>query len=69
VRQFAAQLPDGLLLVIGSLRSGFSLSQSLESLVRESPEPLAAEVGRRSPSIASARTFPRRSTARPAEPE
>jgi tight adherence protein B len=45
-RQFAEQLPDGLQLVIGSLRSGFSLSQSLESLVRESPEPLAAEVGR-----------------------
>jgi tight adherence protein B len=45
-RQFTEQLPDGLQLVIGSLRSGFSLSQSLESLVREAPEPLAAEFGR-----------------------
>jgi Flp pilus assembly protein TadB len=45
-RQFADQLPDGLQLVIGSLRSGFSLSQALESLVRESPDPLAAEFGR-----------------------
>jgi tight adherence protein B len=45
-RQFTEQLPDGLQLVIGSLRSGFSLSQALESLVRESPEPLAAEFGR-----------------------
>jgi tight adherence protein B len=45
-RLFTEQLPDGLQLVIGSLRSGFSLSQALESLVRESPEPLAAEFGR-----------------------
>lgn len=45
-RSFTEQLPDGLQLVIGSLRSGFSLSQALESLVRESPEPLAAEFGR-----------------------
>ncbi len=45
-RQFAEQLPDGLQLVIGSLRSGFSLNQALESLVREAPEPLAAEFGR-----------------------
>jgi Flp pilus assembly protein TadB len=45
-RQFAEQLPDGLQLVIGSLRSGFSLSSALESLVRESPDPLAAEFGR-----------------------
>jgi tight adherence protein B len=45
-RQFAEQLPDGLQLVIGSLRSGFSLSQALDSLVREAPETLAAEFGR-----------------------
>lgn len=44
--QFAEQLPDALQLVIGSLKSGFSLSQALESLVRESPEPVAAEFGR-----------------------
>jgi Flp pilus assembly protein TadB/Mg-chelatase subunit ChlD len=43
---FAEQLPDALQLVIGSLRSGFSLQQSLESLVRESPDPVAAEFGR-----------------------
>ncbi|HEY7224253.1 MAG TPA: type II secretion system F family protein [Micromonosporaceae bacterium] len=45
-RSFTEQLPDGLQLVIGSLRAGFSLGQALESLVRESPEPLAAEFGR-----------------------
>jgi tight adherence protein B len=45
-RQFAEQLPDALQLVIGSLRSGFSLSQALESLVRESPQPVGAEFGR-----------------------
>jgi tight adherence protein B len=46
VEGFADQLPDGLQLVIGSLRSGFSLPQALDSLVRESPEPLASEFGR-----------------------
>jgi Flp pilus assembly protein TadB len=45
-RLFAEQLPDGLQLIIGSLRSGFSLSQALESLVREGPQPVAAEFGR-----------------------
>ncbi len=43
---FSEQLPDALQLVIGSLRSGFSLPQALESLVRESPEPVASEFGR-----------------------
>jgi tight adherence protein B len=43
---FAEQLPDGLQLVIGSLRSGFSLPQALDAMVRESPEPLGAEFGR-----------------------
>lgn len=43
---FAEQLPDGLQLLVGSLRSGFSLPQALDSLVRESPEPLAQEFGR-----------------------
>jgi tight adherence protein B len=46
VEAFAEQLPDGLQLVIGSLRSGFSLPQALDALVRESPEPLASEFGR-----------------------
>jgi len=45
-RLFADQLPDALQLVIGSLRSGFSLQQSLESLVREAPDPVSAEFGR-----------------------
>jgi tight adherence protein B len=45
-RVFAEQLPDALQLVIGSLKSGFSLPQALESLVRESPDPVAAEFGR-----------------------
>jgi Flp pilus assembly protein TadB len=44
--QFADQLPDALQLVIGSLRSGFSLQHSLDSLVRESVDPIAAEFGR-----------------------
>jgi Flp pilus assembly protein TadB len=32
--------------VIGSMRSGFSLPQALDSLVRESPDPVATEFGR-----------------------
>jgi tight adherence protein B len=43
---FAEQLPDALQLVIGSLRAGFSLPQSLDVLVREAPEPVASEFGR-----------------------
>jgi tight adherence protein B len=43
---FAEQLPDALQLVIGSLKAGFSLPQAFESLVRESPEPVAIEFGR-----------------------
>lgn len=43
---FAEQLPEGLQLVVGSLRSGFSLPQALDSLVRESPAPLSQEFGR-----------------------
>lgn len=43
---FAEQLPDGLQLVIGSLRSGFSLPQALDAMVRESPAPLSEEFGR-----------------------
>jgi Flp pilus assembly protein TadB len=44
--QFAQQLPDALQLVIGSLKAGFSLPQSLDVLVREAPEPVASEFGR-----------------------
>jgi Flp pilus assembly protein TadB len=43
---FNDQLPDALQLVIGSLKAGFSLPQALDSLVREAPEPVAAEIGR-----------------------
>jgi tight adherence protein B len=43
---FAEQLPDALQLVIGALRSGFSLPQALDAVVRESPEPVGAEFGR-----------------------
>jgi tight adherence protein B len=45
-RAFAAQLPDALHLVVGSLRSGFSLPQSIDALVREGRDPVAFEFGR-----------------------
>jgi tight adherence protein B len=45
-RVFAMQLPDALQLVVGSLRSGFSLTQSLESMIRELPDPLSTEFAR-----------------------
>jgi tight adherence protein B len=44
--QFTEQLPDALQLVIGSLRSGFSLPQAFDSLAREAQEPVASEFGR-----------------------
>jgi tight adherence protein B len=45
-RKFAEQLPDALQLVVGSLRSGFSLLQSIDALVREGADPVAGELGR-----------------------
>jgi tight adherence protein B len=45
-RAFAAQLPDALHLVVGSLRSGFSLPQAIDALVREGSDPVASEFGR-----------------------
>ncbi|OJF11973.1 hypothetical protein BG844_23235 [Couchioplanes caeruleus subsp. caeruleus] len=45
-RAFADQLPDALQLLVGSLRSGFSLPQSLDALVRDGAEPIAEELGR-----------------------
>nr|WP_275955196.1 type II secretion system F family protein [Planomonospora venezuelensis] len=45
-RRFAEQLPDALQLVVGSLRSGFSLGQALAALVRESAEPVSTEFGK-----------------------
>jgi len=46
VEAFAALLPDALQLVIGSLRSGFSLSQAVDAMAREMPEPVSTEFGR-----------------------
>lgn len=46
IKAFAEQLPDALQLVIGSLRSGFSLAQALAALVRESRDPISTEIGR-----------------------
>lgn len=43
---FADQLPDVLQLVAGSLRAGFSLPQSLDSVVRENTQPSAGEISR-----------------------
>ncbi|GAB1640779.1 hypothetical protein KRMM14A1259_12020 [Krasilnikovia sp. MM14-A1259] len=45
-RSFANQLPDALQLLVGSLRSGFSLPQALDALVRDGGEPIAGELGR-----------------------
>ncbi len=45
-QRFAEQLPDALQLVVGSLKSGFSLGQSIDALVREAADPVAAEFGR-----------------------
>ena len=44
--RFATQLPEALQLVIGSLRSGFSLPQAIETMMRESTEPLSSEFNR-----------------------
>ncbi len=43
---FAEQLPDVLQLVASSLKSGFSLSQALNAVVRENTQPTAAEFSR-----------------------
>jgi tight adherence protein B len=45
-RKFADLLPEALNLVVGALRSGFSLLQSIDAVVREGPEPVAGEFGR-----------------------
>jgi tight adherence protein B len=45
-RKFADQLPDSLQLVVGSLRSGFSLPQALDALAREGEAPVATEFGK-----------------------
>ncbi len=43
---FADQLPDVLQLIASSLRSGFSLAQALEGVVREGEQPTTGEVTR-----------------------
>jgi tight adherence protein B len=43
---FGEQLPDTLQLVAGALRSGFSLAQALDSVVREGTQPIAGEIAR-----------------------
>lgn len=43
---FADQLPDILQLIAGSLRSGFSLAQALDAVVRDDTQPSAAEYAR-----------------------
>lgn len=45
-KAFGEQLPDVLQLVAGSLQSGFSLAQALDSVVREGTEPAATEISR-----------------------
>jgi Flp pilus assembly protein TadB len=44
--KFAAALPEALQLVIGSLRSGFSLTQAIDGMAREADERVATEFGR-----------------------
>lgn len=43
---FADQLPDVLQLIASSLRSGFSLAQSIDAVVREDTQPTASEFSR-----------------------
>jgi tight adherence protein B len=43
---FSEQLPDLLQLIVGSLRSGFSLAQAVDGLVRDGTQPAAGEFSR-----------------------
>jgi Flp pilus assembly protein TadB len=43
---FAEQLPDLLQLVAGSLKSGFSLAQGLDAVIREGTQPASSEFAR-----------------------
>jgi len=43
---FAEQLPDTLNLLVAALRTGFSLPQALDSVVRDGTQPIAAELAR-----------------------
>jgi tight adherence protein B len=46
VQRFEEQLPNGLAVLAGSVRGGFSLYQALQLLARESPEPSKTEFTR-----------------------
>lgn len=46
LKDFNNQLGDTIMLISNSLRSGYSLLQSLELVARESPQPAAEEFGR-----------------------
>jgi Flp pilus assembly protein TadB len=46
IKKFADLLPDSLQLVVSALRSGFSLPQAIDAMVREGPEPVSTEFGR-----------------------
>jgi tight adherence protein B len=43
VHEFTLQLPDTLALIVGGLRAGFSLQQSMLNVSKEAPEPTATE--------------------------
>jgi tight adherence protein B len=43
---FGEQLPDVLQLIVGSLRSGFSLAQAVDAIVRDGTQPAAGEFSR-----------------------
>jgi Flp pilus assembly protein TadB/Mg-chelatase subunit ChlD len=45
-QRFAEMLPDSLQLVVSALRSGFSLPQAVDAVVREGDEPVSTEFGR-----------------------
>ncbi|MEU8078149.1 VWA domain-containing protein [Catellatospora citrea] len=46
VEAFRELMPEALQLIVGSLRSGFSLTQAIDAMARELPEPIASEFGR-----------------------
>ncbi|HEY0739245.1 MAG TPA: type II secretion system F family protein [Herpetosiphonaceae bacterium] len=43
VQEFVLQLPDTLALIVGGMRAGFSLQQSMLNVSKEAPEPTASE--------------------------
>jgi len=45
-RQFTEQLPDVLMLLVGALRAGYGLTQSLQVLVEQLPDPASKEFAR-----------------------